>query len=531
MRGLKAPRLIYSSGRIAPLYWVRRREERKKLGGLRVRTASLGDWWLSPTPSVPAALGAVGARRRLLLELLGHLVAHAFPEAQQIDESPAGSVTHTSCGAAASPTWRSCSPTPPWRRPGRRVKPLLRTPRPRRRSPRRRSPWRSARSPTAATGLPPMAPAAAVAAARVLSPAAPTMQALAAAQRAVGTGEGPTATATAAAAMSVIATGWGASGAAAAAAAAAQIGAFAPVSRFGLVLVRVCVSAWPCCRAPRDARLTALATIFRYRRRHSPIGRRRGRSRSRSRSRDRGKRRSDRSLSRDRDRGLDRSGGRGRSRSPRGRSRSRSRDRGAPVRRDRDRYPGRDGARDKQPRRAAETDKAKAPQSYNEKLGHFKKETVQKKDVAEESFTVKLLFFALPLAKPTADVKLQVENALNGFGFKGIEMEEDEEGKHKGEALVRFRDIACAKRAHAFISGKNIKGTVYQACPEGQRPVAVVPAPIEVQQPTNQVEITNLIPDLTQMDIRERFKRYGTIKSVTVTRSPSGKVRLNNVAT
>jgi RNA recognition motif-containing protein len=201
------------------------------------------------------------------------------------------------------------------------------------------------------------------------------------------------------------------------------------------------------------------------------------------------------------------------------------------VRRDRDRYPGRDGARDKQPRRAAETDKAKAPQSYNEKLGHFKKETVQKKDVAEESFTVKLLFFALPLAKPTADVKLQVENALNGFGFKGIEMEEDEEGKHKGEALVRFRDIACAKRAHAFISGKNIKGTVYQACPEGQRPVAVVPAPIEVQQPTNQVEITNLIPDLTQMDIRERFKRYGTIKSVTVTRSPSGKVRLNNVAT
>ena len=59
MRGWKAPRLIYSSGRIAPLYWVRRvgREERKKLGGLRVRTASLGDWWLSNT------LCACGARR------------------------------------------------------------------------------------------------------------------------------------------------------------------------------------------------------------------------------------------------------------------------------------------------------------------------------------------------------------------------------------------------------------------------------------------------------------------------------------
>jgi RNA recognition motif-containing protein len=131
----------------------------------------------------------------------------------------------------------------------------------------------------------------------------------------------------------------------------------------------------------------------------------------------------------------------------------------------------------------------------------------------------KLLFYALPLAKPTADVKVQVEHALNGLGFKGIEMEEDAEGKHKGEALVRFRDAACAKRALAYIAGKNIGGTIYHAVPEGQRPQPVVAAPVAVQQPTNQIEISNLKPDLTQLDIRERFKRYGLIKSVTITTS------------
>ena len=43
---------------------------------------------------------------------------------------------------------------------------------------------------------------------------------------------------------------------------------------------------------------------------------------------------------------------------------------------------------------------------------------------------------------------------------QGREKEEDEDGKHKGEALVRFNDVACAKRAHAYIAGKNIGGFI-----------------------------------------------------------------------
>ena len=155
---------------------------------------------------------------------------------------------------------------------------------------------------------------------------------------------------------------------------------------------------------------------------------------------------------------------------------------------------------------------------------------MKKAAASADTFSEKLLFYALPLAKSVADVKVQVEQALNGLGFKGIEMEEDEEGKHKGEALVQFRDAACAKRAHAYIAGKNIGGTIYHACPEGQRPEPVVEAPVAVQKPTNQVEITNLKPDLTQTDIRERFKRYGLIKSVTISKGKSANVRWQHLS-
>ena len=147
---------------------------------------------------------------------------------------------------------------------------------------------------------------------------------------------------------------------------------------------------------------------------------------------------------------------------------------------------------------------------------------MQKKET-DEPVTEKLLFFSLPLGKSEEELKLQVENALNGYGVKGFEMEKGDQGAHKGEALVQFNDANCAKRAHAFIAGKNIKGTVYQACFEGQLPAEVIARQLLQTQPTNHIEINNCVPDITAIDIKERFKRYGLIKDARVSQSPSGQ--------
>ena len=138
----------------------------------------------------------------------------------------------------------------------------------------------------------------------------------------------------------------------------------------------------------------------------------------------------------------------------------------------------------------------------------------------------KLLFFNLPLGKPVNEVKAQLEHALSGYGMKGFEMvkmESDGKGKHVGEALVQFIDAKCARRAHGLINGKPVEGeaAVYQVCFDGQTPADMA---LAVQtQPTNQIEISNILPSLTTNELGQRFIRYGNIKKAVVSRASSGE--------
>ena len=141
-------------------------------------------------------------------------------------------------------------------------------------------------------------------------------------------------------------------------------------------------------------------------------------------------------------------------------------------------------------------------------------------------------------------------------------MESDGKGGHLGEALVQFTDAKCARRAHAYLNGKTVAGTLYQVCFEGQAPDYNTPAAAAAEGPrtafegrhspvqtlpTNQIEISNLRPDVSTNQLRkftsnmpllvidgcslnrllvipgQRFIRYGTITSTALSRASSGQ--------
>ena len=99
-----------------------------------------------------------------------------------------------------------------------------------------------------------------------------------------------------------------------------------------------------------------------------------------------------------------------------------------------------------------------------------------------------------------------------------------EAGPEGSRALIGFRDANCAKRALAYMSGQPINGHAYRACREGQEPStaglahAAAAEMGEGASPCNVVEIRNLVMDLQKEELRDRFKRYGTIQEVEMIR-------------